>query len=964
MSERYIERDFPIVQLNPLSMRERNSFYPVYTMHNWYARRSASIFRALLLACVLPYEDENGQRTDLMKEFFSSHVDDPRFLGEDGEPLKVLDPFMGGGTTIVEGARMGLAMTGVDYNPIAWFIVKGETTPVDLDELEAAYKRLAAKVKDELLELYKTPCPVTGDPADIIYGFWVKQGHCLDPACDGVTDLFKNYEVARKRGKATIHYLADVHCPHCAETFDWELNRCTITAGGPQIEGDLPQGSKRDGKLYAFGRQADGVDCPSCGNLIKEADLTSQPKKDKKKIPLHVLVDPTTGDFFEVRGGIPDEVTAPVSKHTFAPKNGTTQRGKFSCVKCGKQQRIVDAADAYGEPLPFKYYGIYAHTPHVGKNSGQARVDAEVAGLDTNNDKWFAPVSAFDQQKYADASREFERVADSLPIPHQEIYDGYNTNRLFVHQYRKWSQLFNDRHLLALGKLLKAIGEEEDADLRDALLGAFQSHLDNSSQLASYDITRNMLQRVTAAHDYRNPTSSSENNIWGIKYGRGPFSSCYDKYNNGLKYNDDAFYRDAEGRKIQIASSARSLVDLRHQSASGVEPAAQFFDLIVTDPPYAGSVQYAEMSDWFYVWLHQVLKEHYPEFEPEITLKSQEIIEDEQTKGPDEYFEMLTDAWRECHRVLKDDGILAFTFHHNEGDRWTGMLHSLFEAGFYLIAAYPTHSEALNSIVIQATKGITYDIIHVCKKRLDDPEPISWTRLRKLVREAAEEQLTQIESQSDVLPDPDVWMILLGKALQLFSLHYGQVIDSDGSTLDLDEALGRLSVLVRGVRGDTVALRPSLQDADGLSQIYFLYILGYPERGRDELHKSLQGYTQSVDDFEAADLVRKASKAGHIETTPPLERFASGKLDTSKRAPLVDKLHVLLGTLEAGEPIDALMKDWLGHWPAIADGLDLLAERESEPELVELARLARRAVDALGDQSEFMTQGQQSLFDS
>jgi len=101
MTERLIERGFPIVQLNPLSVRERNAFKPIYKMHKWFARRSSSIFRAILLGAALPHEDEHGKPIDLMTEFYKGHSDSPRLRRADGTPLRVLDPFMGGGAHVV-----------------------------------------------------------------------------------------------------------------------------------------------------------------------------------------------------------------------------------------------------------------------------------------------------------------------------------------------------------------------------------------------------------------------------------------------------------------------------------------------------------------------------------------------------------------------------------------------------------------------------------------------------------------------------------------------------------------------------------------------------------------------------------------------------------------------------------------------------------------------------------------------
>lgn len=968
-ADRYIERSFPIVQLNPLSVRERNAFKPVYKMHKWFARRSSSIFRAILLGAALPYEDENGQAIDLMAEFYKGHVDDPRLRRPDGTPLRVLDPFMGGGTTVVEALRLGFEVTGIDYNPIAWFIVRGETTPVDLAALDAAYQRVAAKVKDELLALYKTRCPLTGKDADIIYGFWVKQGICVDPTCGKATDLFKSYEVARKRGDVTLRYKPDVVCPHCRDIFDWELDRCTITAGGPQIEGERPAGKGRPEKRrYAFGLEDEGVTCPLCGANIKPHNLPSIPTKTKT-VPLHVLVDPSSGDFFEVRGGVPVNVTAVRTGYSFNPEQGPVEGGKFRCAHCGRKQDIVQSAKALGRSLPFRYFGFYAYAPCV--SAPENYKAALRAGLPTNNNKWFAAVTADDLRRVTDASIELDRAADNLPIPTQEICDGYNTNRLVIHQYRRWCDLYSPRQLLALGKLLRAIGEEPDQKLRDLLLAAFKVSLGCMSNLALYNVALTKVERVNSAHDYRNPTTTAEANVWGLKHGRGSFSNAFEQVKEGADPQRSEWeWRKRDDGEIESFSiglpSAHGVPKLLRASSTSIEVESKVIDLVVTDPPYAGSVQYAEMADWYYVWLHQVLKDHYPdEFAPEITLKSEEIIEDGRNKDAHFFFENLTKAWRECHRVLKDDGLLVFTFHHKEGDRWTGLLKSLFDAGFYLVAAYPTHSEALNSIVIQATKGITYDIVHVCRKRLGEPEAIPWTRLRREVQREARAQLKELEQGKDVLPGPDVWMILLGKALKLFSQHYGKVLDADGQPLDLDEAMERISLLVREIRGEELPLPAALQNIDSLSQVALLHVIGAKSWTRDGLHIELRGYAHGPERLIEAQLVREVKgQKGRLESVPPLERYAAHKdhLDRRRDGLLIDKLHLLLGMVQEGRPIDAQMKSWRGRWSEITEALAWLAK--ADPAVRDLAGLTLRAIEALGPDTPIPTGQQLKLLDT
>src|ERR1700722_19930729 len=107
--KRAIEEDFPIVEINRLAMPERNSFKPIYQMHKWFARRPACVFRPILLGALKP------AGTNIMEEFYKDHSSDPDLKGK-----VVLDPFMGGGTTVVEALRLGCKGRRVYPNPVAW----------------------------------------------------------------------------------------------------------------------------------------------------------------------------------------------------------------------------------------------------------------------------------------------------------------------------------------------------------------------------------------------------------------------------------------------------------------------------------------------------------------------------------------------------------------------------------------------------------------------------------------------------------------------------------------------------------------------------------------------------------------------------------------------------------------------------------------------------------------------------
>ena len=225
--KRAIEEFFPIVEINRLAVPERNAFKPIYQMHKWFARRASSVFRAILLASMKP------AGTDIMEEFYKDHTNDP-----DTNGVKILDPFMGGGTTVIEALRLGCHVTGIDLNPVAWFIVKTEAEPVDIDELKDAFRRLEQRrtlsgrpLKEELLSHYKTECPCCGagrEDADIIYSFWVKSAVCTNPNCRKEVPLFNNYIIAKK--SPTIRYVPDHKCSNCKKEFDLDLEPASLIA--------------------------------------------------------------------------------------------------------------------------------------------------------------------------------------------------------------------------------------------------------------------------------------------------------------------------------------------------------------------------------------------------------------------------------------------------------------------------------------------------------------------------------------------------------------------------------------------------------------------------------------------------------------------------------------------------------------------------------------------------------------
>jgi len=104
-------------------------------------------------------------------------------------------------------------------------------------------------------------------------------------------------------------------------------------------------------------------------------------------------------------------------------------------------------------------------------------------------------------------------------------------------------------------------------------------------------------------------------------------------------------------------------------------------DAIVTDPPYFDFVHYSELSDFFYAWLQPALKDDYPYFAKESSSHPHEV----QNRDPARFSEQLARVFSECFRVLKDHGLMVFSFHHSKPEAWLSIYHAITDAQFAIV---------------------------------------------------------------------------------------------------------------------------------------------------------------------------------------------------------------------------------------------------------------------------------------
>jgi len=996
-----IEVGFPIVEINRLAVPERNSFKPIYQMHKWFARRASCVFRAILLGTLKPALKPDGSPTDLMEEFYKDHTNDPDTAGK-----TVLDPFMGGGTTVVEALRLGCKVTGIDLNPVAWFIVKTEVEPVDLEKLQEAFDRLAERpvdwndskpLKETLLNLYKTEVE-PGVEADVIYTFWVKHAVCTDPNCKREVPLFDDYVIARKIPTARFH--PDVTCPHCQKAYDWEIEVASLIAD-PAMMVNASRGSAGEGRpsqAWSYApppkkkQDLASVACPHC-RKSGQPGLKSK-KAKRKKIPLTVLLCPECEAVWQWRGALPEgEIQCPACRHEYDPRKGNVpDKGKFLC-KCGNVDKIIESIRRLpkDQRLPVRPYAIQAYVP-TGQNDseeeenesqielikGPRRAKKAKAGnnqapknlLLPKNGKFFARFSPSDKARLQQAELLWEKNKEKLPYAKSKIPIGEKTKSgLIAHHYNYWHEMFFPRQLLALSILLKGIMAEPNETLKEMLLCAFSNTLEVNN-----GFVRDIPSRATpggtppagifARHDYQPKATSLEQSVWGSVSGRGVFRNNWEKLVEGKKYNLSPSDRNINDNKQNHYPSSEKTINGSysiHSIDSALSADNFSSDHVITDPPYVGNVNYSELSDFFYVWLRLTLKDKYLHFAPEYTPKAEEIVENKiRGKSRQDFFQGLKAAFAKIHESLPDDGLLVFTFHHTdqEGLVWEGLLQSLCDTGFEIAAVYPIHGESESSLHLMDKENISYDLIHVCRKRRTVPETRSWAGIRQEVRKKARAELAAIEAGRygrEPLGANDVRLICIGKCLELYSRHYGKVVDHEGNEFRLHEALQDIGTIVDQLVTRERPLPPELEeDVDPISYAWLRVLLETKmEINVNELSKSLRAMQVNVEDLKKAGLIVKGrtGRGRYFKVKQPDERVNALKeklepsltpakdqmplFDAMSRpvvhnVSLVDLVHLLIGLAWAGESVSPWLERFSHMRPKVRAALRFIRDRRRD----------------------------------
>ena len=334
-------------------------------------------------------------------------------------------------------------------------------------------------------------------------------------------------------------------------------------------------------------------------------------------------------------------------------------------------------------------------------------------------------------------------------------------------------------------------------------------------------------------------------------------------------------------------------------------------DSIITDPPYYGTIQYAELSDFFYVWQKRVLGDIFPDlFWQELTDKDREAVANPSRfrnmgESPDElakrdYEAKMALAWSEAYRVLRDEGVLTVQFNHKDSGAWDVLAKALIDAGFEITASWAVSTENPQNLHQANKNSVSSTVILVCRKRDRNAEQAWWDDLRPEVANLVEQRAPEFEAND--ITGIDLYLSAFGPALNVFSRSY-PILDSSGDEVRPDVAFAEARKAIANyrfrklVQSDTVGFDP-------LTQWYLLAWDAF--KAREFPFDEARQLALAIGGFNVNDLAKTYklldSTSGSCAILTPQQRLKKHAFTTNPQeftaTYLVDALHAAIAIYE------------------------------------------------------------------
>ena len=657
-------------------------------------------------------------------------------------PLTILDPTSGGGSIPFEALRLGHHVIANELNPVASVILRATIDypfrhgPELAGEIGKWGSALLHVLDDKLGDYFPSRHRLPESEIEELRRHLARN-----------SDLASHFD---QESTTTYLYCRQVTCPSCGGEAPL-LNTCWL--------------SKEAGKQWGVKIVTDGK--PKNGKVRFETYRISGGKGPRGEDPDFATVNRGIGQCIHCRQAIDaDEIKAQARGESPV---GTWQDRLYCVVAVRFQPKL----DKKGNPQHYK----------SGDKAGEIKTE-KVRFFRPPNKQDLDALKAAEKQLMAN----WDRWDAQELIPTERFPKG-NDMRPVIYGMNRWCDMFTPRQLLGhltlvetlnqiKPRIMAELGEDRGRAVVTYLQFAIDKGLDYNSRQTRWHYGRGVVINTFGRHDY------SIKWTFGEMIFSGPNSGAAWGLNQILDaYKGMAELLDGSQKALKSAPTItnRTAANLP-QIKDGI------VDLICMDPPYYNNVQYAELSDYFYVWQRRTLQDIYPDyFNRRLTNKQDEAVanpdRDGGARGAKEAYErMMGGIFKECRRVVKDHGMLTLMFTHKSQDAWETLTRSLIENGWNITASFPVESETQQGIHTKETASAISSIFLSCRKRLkESSEPATWLGfggkgVQQRIRNAVAVGLREFAPLR--LNAVDEMVAGYGRALRVLSEHW-PVLDGD-----------------------------------------------------------------------------------------------------------------------------------------------------------------------------------------
>ncbi len=820
---RLIEEWLPITEIGIESLRERTPMTPFPApnrLHVWWARRPLVASRAAILGALLPPDADHdkflhvlgihGDPMAAKKLMANIKRGDERIANPYGysrafgyvpteKELKwihesvgtgvvpsILDPTAGGGSIPFEAVRMGCNALANDLNPVAWLVLKATVEfPAQYGSaLLKRYEELSAKWSCRVKERVGLTYPKNRDEncEDATY-LWARTVKC--PYCGGIVPLSPNWRLSSDGTGVRLVPRVEGRGPG-----EEGRGRRVEGQGGRVVDFEIVKSIKDQSPGTVSGGNG-ACPFPDCGRVIDGDEIKAQAQSGQMSEQLYAIVY--------------------------------------------KEEQVTGYTKA-GNPKVKKVRGFRAP-----RQEDDVREQVQAA-LDAKLPEWQA----------------------RNIIPDEEVIEGNKTTEPIRYGMKFWRDLFSPRQLYGhcisvevFQELVEECGgagnlSELDKAALTYLALAMDKILNYNSRMSVWMPTREVVANTFNRHDFAfcwshcemAPTITGLGYDWAVEQTGKSLKELIELTGGSAAPSEST--PDLFSSPSALDPRPSSLPHIVITNGSGDHlphiPNASV-DAVVMDPPYYDNVMYAELADFFYVWLKRTAGLLYPEqFSNYLTDKDREAVANvakfkdfTQVKGTGgakkragrDYQERMQAIFAECRRVLKPDGVMVLMFTHKATGAWDALARGLLDAGFTITASWPINTEAEGSLHIKDKNAAKSTIFLVCRpRRAEGRGPGAEGRGSRV--EGGEEKITYWEEvepkvietirggngkqgkvaefQGYGIRGVDLYLSCFGPALQVFSEHWPM---QRGRAMQRPEpARGAQLKLVEDEEWDPYAVRP------------------------------------------------------------------------------------------------------------------------------------------------------------